>query len=101
MLFDYLSGHKEVTLICLPDTGKRVFDTAQSKGISSFYCGTMTKAVKKAKDLAKPDDIVILSPGAPSYNLYKNFEQRGEDFQKNVFKVNGILGLCGEYKKER
>ena len=81
-LFDYLSKHGEVTLLCLPDTGKRVFERAEEKGISSFYCETMLEAVGKAKELAKSGDVVILSPGAPSYNLYKNFEQRGEDFQK-------------------
>ena len=83
-LFDYLSKHREVTLLCLPDTGKRVFERAEEKGISSFYCETMLEAVGKAKELAKSGDVVILSPGAPSYNLYKNFEQRGEDFQRNI-----------------
>jgi len=28
--------------------------------------------------------VVLLSPGAPSYNLYTNFEERGADFQKQI-----------------
>jgi len=83
-LFDYLSEHGEVTLLCLPDTGKRVFERAQEKGVSSFYCETMASAVERAKMLAKSGDVVILSPAAPSYHLYRNFEARGLDFQKNI-----------------
>ena len=42
--------------------------------------------VKKAKNILQKGGIVILSPAAPSYNLYKNFEARGEDFINCIIK---------------
>lgn len=45
---------------------------------------SMPEAVKKAKDLAKKGDIVILSPGAASFNLFKNEFDRGDQFVKAV-----------------
>ena len=44
----------------------------------------MKQAVEKAKTLAKDGDFVLLSPACASYDLYENFEKRGEDFKKIV-----------------
>ena len=44
----------------------------------------MDDAVKKAAELSGFGDIVLLSPAAPSYGIYKNFEQRGDDFARCV-----------------
>jgi UDP-N-acetylmuramoylalanine-D-glutamate ligase len=46
----------------------------------------MEEAVFLSKKFTKQNGTVILSPGAPSYNLYKNFEERGDDFKIHVFK---------------
>ncbi len=40
-------------------------------------------AVKAAKDSAKEGDIVLLSPACASFDLFKNFEERGNTF-KNI-----------------
>ncbi len=45
---------------------------------------SMADAVKKASTLAKRGDIVILSPGAASFGLFKNEFDRGEKFKKAV-----------------
>jgi UDP-N-acetylmuramoylalanine--D-glutamate ligase len=42
--------------------------------------GDMRKAVALAREHATTGSVVLLSPAAPSYNAYTNFEQRGEDF---------------------
>ena len=41
-------------------------------------------AVKKAKACAKPGDIVVLSPACASFDLFKNFEERGNKFKEIV-----------------
>ncbi|MFA6190086.1 MAG: UDP-N-acetylmuramoyl-L-alanine--D-glutamate ligase [Candidatus Staskawiczbacteria bacterium] len=41
---------------------------------------SMQTAVKKAKELTKKGDVVILSPGAASFNLFKNEFDRGKQF---------------------
>ena len=45
---------------------------------------SMKEAVQKAKKLAKNGDIVLLSPGAASFNLFKNEFDRGDQFNKYV-----------------
>lgn len=42
--------------------------------------GSVTEAVPLARDLAQVGDVVLFSPGAPSFDAYKNYVQRGEHF---------------------
>ena len=44
--------------------------------------GTMTCAVARARELARPGDVVLLSPACASFDQYKNFEERGNDFAR-------------------
>jgi UDP-N-acetylmuramoylalanine--D-glutamate ligase len=46
--------------------------------------GTMTKIVQAAMDNAHPGDVVLLSPGCASFGLFKNYKDRGEQFQQAV-----------------
>ncbi len=46
--------------------------------------GSMEEAVKTAAKTVKKGDIVVLSPGAASFNLFKNEFDRGEQFNKAV-----------------
>ena len=46
--------------------------------------GSMTDAVTKARALARNGDYVLLSPACASFDMYRNFEERGEDFRQAV-----------------
>jgi len=41
---------------------------------------TMQEALEQAVKLAKPGDVVLLSPGCTSYDAFKDFEERGNTF---------------------
>jgi len=45
---------------------------------------TLKDAVRQASLVAQEGDIVLLSPGATSYDAYQDFEARGEDFRRLV-----------------
>lgn len=45
---------------------------------------SMDKAVALAKSIAKPPEIVLLSPACASFDMYDNFEERGRDFKRIV-----------------
>ncbi|OVE76738.1 UDP-N-acetylmuramoyl-L-alanine--D-glutamate ligase [bacterium F11] len=50
-------------------------------------CQSLKRAVWYASRQAKNGDIVLLSPACASFDQYKNFEERGHDFIRNVKKI--------------
>lgn len=52
-----------------------------------YWAKSMKEAVKKAESLAQKGDIVLLSPGAASFNLFKNEFDRGKQFVQVVKKL--------------
>jgi UDP-N-acetylmuramoylalanine--D-glutamate ligase len=47
-------------------------------------CQTLHEAVRAAEDITTPGDVVLLSPGGTSFDQFRDFEQRGECFEKWV-----------------
>lgn len=47
----------------------------------------MAEIVKEASDVAKDGDVVILSPACASFDMFKNYEERGEEFISQVNKL--------------
>ncbi len=45
---------------------------------------TMQDAVVAAREMASPGQVVLLAPGCASFDAYRNFEERGEDFRSRV-----------------
>jgi UDP-N-acetylmuramoylalanine--D-glutamate ligase len=45
---------------------------------------TLADAVERAAAVVRPGSVVLLSPGGTSYDAYKDFEERGEDFRRLV-----------------
>ena len=83
-LIAYVKKYTNIQLIALPDTGERIVTTAQDNALSISQCDTMYEAVQKAISITPNGGTVLLSPAAPSYNMYKNFEERGADFKNSI-----------------
>ena len=45
---------------------------------------TMAEAVTRARELAQPGDVVLLSPGYKSFDQFRDFEERGDVFRELV-----------------
>lgn len=74
-------------LVCLPDTGSRLKKAALDAGVGYdrvLLVEDMDGAVAAARLLAEPDAVVLLSPAAPSYNAYRSFKERGDEFSRIV-----------------
>lgn len=50
----------------------------------------MEEAVRRAKEMAEPNDVVLLSPACTSWDMYNNYGERGEHFVWVVKKLAGI-----------
>lgn len=49
---------------------------------------SLNEAVEQSLERAKEGDIVLLSPGCKSFDMFDNFEHRGKEFKKIVNKLN-------------
>lgn len=51
-----------------------------------YLVATLEEAVALAKKMTAPGMACVMSPAAPSYGVFKNFEERGEKFKEYVMK---------------
>lgn len=70
-------------LILFPTTGEKIWK-ATSQKIKKFAVDNMKDAVKIAFGKTSKRKIVLLSPASSSFNLFKNYEDRGNQFKKMV-----------------
>ena len=56
----------------------------QGKELPIYHCNTLQETVKKAYEIANSDEIVLFSPASASFDMFKNFEERGEMFKELV-----------------
>ncbi|MCQ2551010.1 MAG: UDP-N-acetylmuramoyl-L-alanine--D-glutamate ligase [Clostridia bacterium] len=76
---------KVKTMIALGRDGKIIADEARKIGFDNIiFVKDMEEAVKTCHKVAKPGDSVLLSPACASWDMYDNFEQRGNHFKKWV-----------------
>lgn len=75
---------KAKAIICLGLDNSKLRDAFE--GTSEVFIETefMTEAVKIAHKLAEPKDTVLLSPACASFDLFKNYEDRGDQFKAAV-----------------
>jgi len=57
---------------------------AWNSAVPCFLATTLADAVEKAQRLAKTGDAVLFSPGCSSYDMFKSFEDRGDQFRELI-----------------
>ena len=65
----------------MPETGYKIEKLINKK---TYHIEELADACKVAKEVTKKGAICLLSPSASSYNKFKNFEEKGNYFQKYV-----------------
>jgi UDP-N-acetylmuramoylalanine--D-glutamate ligase len=63
-----------------PSIAEQMGQSASQAAAPTYRCGDLVTAVKMAREIATPGDVVLLSPGCASYDQFVNFEKRGEAF---------------------
>ena len=74
-------------IICLGSDNDKIISTFSQHCNLIVSTNKMVDAVKSAYDISKQGDIVLLSPACASFDLFENFEQRGNLFKEQVRKL--------------
>lgn len=81
---------KVKTLILLGQTSGKIFDAVkkelekQNKTLDIYMCDDLKQTVQLAYKLAKKGQIVLFSPASASFDLFKNFADRGQQYKSEV-----------------
>ncbi len=78
----YLSHTKHI--VCYGETKQRIEKFAKECNIDVTVTDTLEEATKAAYNLSKENDTILLSPACASWDQFKDFEQRGDEFKKVV-----------------
>ena len=72
-------------IIALPDSGPNILDCMKSTGVEPpgglHKAAGLREAVLLAENLVPENGCVLLSPGAPSYPHFRDYEDRGQQFK--------------------
>ena len=86
-LLQNIAAYDIKNIVLFPDSGQRIFEAIQAKNmweIHIFQADDMKSAVDFAREKTQKGKICLLSTASPSYSLWKNFEEKGDLFQKYV-----------------
>jgi UDP-N-acetylmuramoylalanine--D-glutamate ligase len=85
-LMPHMKEHVPRAVICLPDSGTDIAEVMEASGLDpagGIQCASsLESAMRTVSGLVKAGDTVLLSPGAPSFPRFRDYEDRGRHFAK-------------------
>lgn len=76
-------------VIAIGESAGEVEAAFAGTGVVVRTAASMDDAVAEAAAAARPGDAVVLSPGCASYDWYRNYGERGDDFARAVRELIG------------
>lgn len=98
-LAQVIVDHQIKNLILLPDTGGIILDEVKKRKLNHLektnnmgeltytHVSSMKQAVRIAKESAEDGDIVLMSPASASFNLFDDYQDRGDQFRKFIVTI--------------
>jgi UDP-N-acetylmuramoylalanine-D-glutamate ligase len=88
MIGDVVKIYKVKNIAFVGKAGRRMYEemTKQNLTFNAFVSDSYPDIVAWCKQTAEKNSIVLLSPAASSYDMFKNFEYRGQCFSDLVLK---------------
>lgn len=73
--------NKIKAILAIGQTGDRIIEEAEKLGYNNLYkIDNYQEGLEIAKAISEEGDVVLLSPACASWDMYKNFEERGNEF---------------------
>lgn len=79
---------EHVKAVGLFGASRDVFEKAWGNLLPTSWDENLHKALARLRDMAKPGDVILLAPATSSYDQYKNYLERGDDFRRAVGELN-------------
>lgn len=79
-----LVKEKVVAIICLGVDNKKIHKAFEGMVETIVDAGSADEAVALGYRIAKKEQVVLLSPACASFDLFENYEDRGQKFKKAV-----------------
>lgn len=85
--------NKVKTLILIGQTAEKIFDAVkeeldkENKKMDIYMCDSLEETIKIAKKSAQKGEVVLFSPASASFDMFKNFADRGNKFKKLVNEI--------------
>lgn len=86
-LNEYLNRVKYIYAI--GETSSRIISWGLEKNVNVIECKTLKEAFNRIINNTIEGDVVLLSPASASWDQYKKFEDRGDEFKKLVSSLEG------------
>ncbi len=85
-------AHPVKSLMLFKPTGERMAQLIHQQAgghqePTIFFPKSMSEAVQESAKMARPGDIVLMSPASPSFGQFKDYADRGEQFKKAVVEL--------------
>jgi UDP-N-acetylmuramoylalanine--D-glutamate ligase len=74
-------------------TGAELAAHCAALRVAHTPCATLDEAVRRAADLAAPGGHVLLSPGFASFDMFRSYEDRGDQFERLVHDLGAAASL--------
>jgi UDP-N-acetylmuramoylalanine--D-glutamate ligase len=84
-LFDLFK--RKVKLLVLIGKAAAKMAEALETATETVHAGSLQEAVKTARDRARKGDVVLLSPACASFDMFRDFEDRGRQFKEAVMSL--------------
>lgn len=82
-----LAAHPPAAVVTLPDNGPQILRAIENAGIrpelGTSEARDLQEGVERARALAPEGGVILLSPGAPSFPHFRDFEDRGRQFARH------------------
>ncbi|UPG86645.1 UDP-N-acetylmuramoyl-L-alanine--D-glutamate ligase [Luteibacter aegosomatis] len=93
---DAMRAHAPVAIVCQGKSGPRIADALEAAGVANVRRALdLAAAVGAARHALDGEGVVLLSPGAPSFDQFKDYAERGKRFAELAGFEAGAASIQG------